>query len=117
MNRAIKELLNKCIKVGSMEDKVPLLDDLYIIPTRKKHDSGYKIMYVVGGVRKPEHYFLLDVGSDVVNFGYFKTTMENINLDIKDNGIIHFWSNKEKFKSGFRVSSCTFELVKEVDND
>lgn len=108
MNKFQKELLKKC-KHLKLNEEVPLLDGIYVLPTTKKHDSGYKIMYIVGYAEN--EYYLLDTYCDVVNFGDFKKQLQELNIDIPDNGIIHCWSNKEKIKSNFRVSSCTFDLV------
>lgn len=110
MNKFQKELLNKCKRI-KIDEETPLFDDIYILPTTRKHDSGYKIMYVVGLDRKNNQYYLLDTYCDVVNFGDLKKQLQELNIDILDNGIIHCWSNKEKIKSNFRVSSCTFDLV------
>lgn len=114
MNKFQKELLEKC-KDTNLFDELPLLDDIYILPTTRNHDSGYKIMYIVGLDRKKDQYYLLDTYCDVVNLGYFAKNIKNINIDILDNGVIHLWNNYQKFESNFRVSSCTFEFVdKEV---
>lgn len=110
MNKFQKLLLEKC-KTIKVDDDVRLLDEIYILPTTRKHDSGYKIMYIVGKSQKENEYYLLDTYCDVVNFGWFKTKIEELNIDILDNGIIHLWSNKQLFKSTFRVSSCVFETV------
>ena len=47
MNESGKELLNKCIKL-EMDKKLPLFKGIYIIQQRKWHDSGYRMMYVIG---------------------------------------------------------------------
>lgn len=110
MNKFQKELLDKCIHT-KITDELPLFDDIYILPTIRKHDSGYKIMYIVGLDRKENQYYLLDTYCDVVNFGDLTKHIQEINIDILDNGIIHCWSNREKIKSIFRISSCTFDMV------
>lgn len=110
MNKFQRELLEKCKQVEVI-DEVPLMDDIYVLPTNRKHDSGYKIMYIVGFNREKDEYFLLDIYCDVVNFGYLERKVKDINIDILDNGIIHYWSNYQRFKSLHRVSSCTFDMV------
>lgn len=110
MNKYQKELLEKC-KDTKLTDEIPLLDDIYILPQNRKHDSGYKIMYIVGLDRKQNQYYLLDTYCDVVNFGDLKKYVKELNIDILDNGIIHCWSNYQKIQSNFRVSSCTFDFV------
>lgn len=110
MNKFQKELLEKC-KHTRLSDELPLFDDIYVLPTTRKHDSGYKIMYIVGYVRKTDKYYLLDTYCDVVNFGDLTKRLKELNVDILDNGIIHFWSNYQKIQSNFRVSSCTFDFI------
>lgn len=118
MNKEKQELLDKCIKLKTMLEEPPILGGIYIIPTRYKHDSGYKIMYIVGHApykgNEEEKYYLLDTCCDVVDFDNFmskNTTIRDLHLDIKPSGIIHIWSNRQNMKSGFRLSSCTFEMI------
>lgn len=110
MNKFQKELLKKCKKISLLEE-VPLFDDIFILPTQRKHDSGYKIMNIVGLDRKDNKYYWIDSYCDVVNLGEWESKIKGLNIDIGENGIIHFWSNYQRFKSIFRVSSCTFEMV------
>jgi len=108
MNKFQKEFLEKCKKVR-LFDEVPLFDIIYILPTQRKHDSGYKIMYIVGCCN--DEYFLLDTYCDVVNLGEWESKVKGLSIDISENGIIGIWSRYQKFKSVFRVSSCTFEMI------
>lgn len=110
MNKFQKELLEKC-KIVKISEDVPNLDDVYILPTNKKHDSGYKIMYIVGLSRKLDQYYLLDTYCDVVSFGDLLKSLKELNIDILENGIIHCWSNYQQLQSNFRVSSCTFDFI------
>ena len=114
MNKFQKEILDKCEKV-KFDDELPLLDMLYILPTQRKHDSGYKIMYIVGINCKKEKYYLLDTYCDVVDLGYFYNNVKDLHIDIKENGIIRLWSNRQLFKSEFRVSCCTFDMVEKLE--
>lgn len=123
MNKEKQELLDKCIKLKSVLEEPPILGGIYIIPTKYKHESGYKIMYIVGHTpfRRNEEtqYYLLDTCCDVVDFdGFIKNTpIHDLHLDITPSGIIHIWSNYQNMKSGFRVSSCTFEMVDKTKED
>lgn len=110
MNKFQKELLEKCKNV-EFKEEIPLLDDIYILPTQRKHNSGYKIMYIVGLSRDKDEYYLLDTYCDVVNFGYLKHYIKELNIDILDNGIIHCWNNYQKMENSFRCSSCTFDFI------
>ena len=115
MNKFQKEFLKECIDTKH-SDNLPLFDGIYILPTNRKHDSGYKIMYIVGHSVKEDKYYLLDTYCDVVNFGYLLKQLDELNIDIEQNGIIHCWSNSQLIKSGFRVSSCTFDFVDRKDS-
>ena len=111
MNKFQKELLEKCKHIG-IDEEVPLLDGIYVLPTTRKHDSGYKIMYIVGYA--DNEYYLLDQICDVVDFEnlfVYEKTIKDLHLDIHDNGVINLWSNHQQMKSMFRVSSCTFDFV------
>ena len=110
MNKFQKQFLEKCINT-KIDDELPLFDGIYILPTNRKHDSGYKIMYIIGLDRTHDKYYLLDTYCDVVNFGDFVKNLKELNIDILDNGIIHCWSNYQFIQSNFRVSSCTFDFV------
>jgi hypothetical protein len=122
-----EELLAKAIKLG-MNDQSPLLKGIYIIQERILHDSGYRIMNVIGHTEydpelKDYKYYLLSECSDVINFNplfedYINhnfSNMRNLNMDINKHGIIHIWT---EFDSCLRchwlnVSSCMLEFVGE----
>ncbi len=110
MNKFQKQFLEKCINT-KITDNLPLFDGIYILPTNRKHDSGYKIMYIVGYEAINDKYYLLDTYCDVVNFGDMVKNLKELNVDIEENGIVHFWSNYQLIKSNFRVSSCTFDFI------
>lgn len=124
MNKASKELLDKCIEL-KINDKLPLFKGIFIIQQRKLHDSGYRMMYVIGHTEydkelKDYKYYLISCCSDVIDFEpiFDKLLARNydmcdIHLDIDRNGIIHVWTNSEKrFKIEYPfVSSCTLEII------
>lgn len=119
-----KELLNKVIELD-YGDEIPLFKGIYIIQQRKLHESGYKMMYVIGHTeydkdKKDWDYYLVGTYSDVVDFQpIFEKHIKGIynvcdlHLDINKNGIIHIWTNSEKYlqcQVPF-LSSCSFEIV------
>lgn len=111
MNKKQKELLDECIRLDFTEEP-PLLDGIYIIQQRKLHDSGYRMMYVIGYSKEDRKLYLLSTYSDVIDIGNLFSNPLNydIHLDINRDGIIHIWSNK-KIRSTFRVSSCCFDIL------
>lgn len=119
MNKEKKALLEKCIdmRMGALSE-LPI-GGLYIIPTQYKHDSGYKIMYVVGhsprGLYEEEKLYLLSMGSDVVSFESWVSDIpiKDLNMDISPGGIIHIWSFTQNMKCRFNCSNCQFEMMGE----
>lgn len=115
-----EELLKKAKEVRFAElRQVPILSGIFIIQQRKLHDSGYRMMYVIGHtdfdyLKKDYNYYLLGTYSDVVDFDSFftKVYMDELHLDISKKGIIHIWSNRNRFRCTHMVSNCTFEVVK-----
>lgn len=120
-----EELLNKAIELDLIKEQLPLFKGIYIIQQRKLHDSGYRMMYVIGhtdyDVRMKDYkYYLIGTFSDVVDFTPVFNKLLNRNydmcdlhLDINKNGLIHIWTNSEKklrCDSPF-LSSCGFEVV------
>lgn len=117
MNKEKQALLNKCVKLP-FNEKMPIFGGIYIIPTQYKHDSGYKIMYIVGHTpwefKKTPTYYLIDTCCDVVDFGQIlnlSPTIEDLHIDITTGGVIHVWSNSQNMKAIFKCSSCSFEMV------
>lgn len=120
-----EELLNKTIKLN-YDSKVPLFKGIYIIQQRKLHDSGYRMMYVIGHTDydkniKDYRYYLVGTFSDVIDFQpIFDKLLKkdydmcDLHLDINKNGLIHIWTNSnKKLRCPYlNVSSCSFEIVR-----
>ena len=108
-----EELLKKAIKVDRLEG-IENLVGIFIIQQRKLHDSGFRMMYIIGHKKDFEKYYLIATYSDVVIFEnlYNKNkAIQDIHLDINKNGIIHIWSNRNTFKCEWiDVSTCSLEV-------
>lgn len=109
-----EELFKEAVEVtfDTLED-VPLLSGIYIVQQKKLHDSGYRMMYVIGHTEDFD-YYLLGRCSDVVDFESFftKVFMEDLHLDINKHGVIHIWSKRNKFRCTHFLSNCVFETIK-----
>ena len=118
-----EELLNKAkvIEWGK-QDTIPLLRGIFIVQQRKLHDSGYRLMYVIGHTdyderKKDFDYYLISECSDVIDLGdyfsQFNSSCFGIHLDIDKKGIIHIWSDgKHRFKTKYlNLSNAGFEIV------
>lgn len=122
--KAKQELLDKAIKLN-YDSEIPLLKGIFIIQERTLHDSGYRLMNIIGHTEydkeiKDFKYYLISCCSDVVDFGplferYIKGnySMGDIHLDINRYGIIHIWTNNNKWLKcwGTNLSSCSFEFI------
>ncbi len=124
-NKQAQELLNKAVKLKH-GDKIPLFRGIYIIQERKLHDSGYRLMNVIGHTDYDEKledykYYLISCCSDVIDFEPLLNKflignydMCDLHLDINKNGLIHIWTNSNKklcCKYGLNLSSCSFEII------
>lgn len=119
------------IKIGKLKDEllnteleqwhidIPLLDYIYVIPTKRKHDSGYMQMEIVGenvkGYKKK-----LATYSDIFDIGEIFTNRHQYNtlsIDIPEYGILRIFSHQNKFKVKHYEISC-FEIdIIEGKND
>ena len=106
-NKQAQELLDKAIKL-KYDDKIPLFKGIYIIQERKLHDSGFRLMNIIGHTEYDNKlgdykYYLISCCSDVVDFepifdkllaGNYE--MCDLHLDINKSGLIHIWTNSKK---------------------
>ena len=109
-----EELLNKAIKLDYNDLK--LITGIYIIQNRKLHDSGYRLMTVIGHDHDYDNYYMIsNCCSDVIDFvGWMSSIkIEDLHLDINRHGLIHIWSNNSIFSSTFyNLSNCILRVVK-----
>lgn len=109
-----KEL--KELEYEHFQNKIPLLTDIYIVPTRYKHDSGYKIMDIYGINRATGYKKLIDGCCDVVQFGEIFTESRGLNdcvrMDTLGGGVLHLFTFGSLFKVECRLSDFSFILVK-----
>lgn len=96
-------------------EKVPLLDCIYVIPTRRKHDSGYMCMEIIGENGDGTYKKKLATSSDVIDFNsMFNDKYGLLSMDLEETGIIRFFSRGCKFKViYYGISSFVVELVKD----
>lgn len=110
-----EELLNKAVGVEWLKlEEAPIFTGIYIIQQRKLHDSGFRLMYVIGHTEDFK-YYKLSGGSDVLDLEGFwsKIILKDLHLDINKYGLIHIWSNKNRFKCSFALSNCTFDILED----
>lgn len=107
-----KEELEKLESVG-YEEKIPLLDTLYVVSSAKKHESGYKLIEVYGiayngddkvifAKRLTRQSDVLCIGMDLKSFGkkITRKRMALYEVDYAEKNVARY------FGSQFRVSNC-----------
>ena len=124
-NKKAQEMLDKAIKLN-YGDEIPLFKGIYIIQERKLHDSGYRLMNVIGHTEYNKElgdykYYLISCCSDVIDFEPIfdkliagNYDMCDLHLDINKNGLIHIWTNSDKrlsCKYGLNLSNCGLEII------
>ena len=124
-NMKAQELLDKAVKL-KYGDKIPLFNGIYIVQERQLHDSGYRLMNVIGHTEYDEElkdfkYYLISCCSDVIDFEPIfdklisgKYDMCDLHLDINRNGLIHIWTRSNKrlsCKNSVNSSACSLEVI------
>lgn len=112
MNKYQKEMLINAVHIEDDKLREKIFEMIYILPQRKKHDSGYKMMYVLGTATDKKTY-LIATFSDVVEFENILKNKNfiDIHIDILYDGIIQFWCRRNNFKVEFNLSTCEFSLI------
>lgn len=120
-----KELYEKAINLG-YDGEYPLFKGIFIIQQRKLHDSGYRMMYVIGHTdydekEKDFHYYLIGTYSDVIDFErHYTQILKNdaglldLHLDISRNGIIHIWTNSKSQRLKVYMPQCSSCMLNPV---
>ena len=105
-----KDLL--CLEREKFGNEIPLLDEIYVIPTRRKHDSGYMCMEIIGTNRN-DYKKKLATFSDVIDLdNIFVDTRWSLSMDIPECGVIRLFSHRGQFKiNAYGISTFSFEIV------
>jgi hypothetical protein len=102
MNR--KELLSLPVKPW---DATRLYDTILIVPTRKKHDSGYMCMAVVGCIKGEP----IEVAGYPDDVGWITTS--DLRMDMTyPGGVAQMWG-RGKFEVSFGYSSLDIKFIKD----
>ena len=115
-----KDDLNKLEKVAFLEE-IPLLDELYVIVSNKKHDSGYK-MYKIYGVADDNkgitYAKCLSEYSDVIHIvptflnewcNYYAPLLS---IDSIETNLFRIFVRNARIKVKYNLSDFEFEIVK-----
>lgn len=126
-----KELLE--LPNSEWQEEIPLLDEIYVVSTRRKHESGYKMLDVYGVARtngKISYAKRISGCSDVIDFelppimekyandSFFKKYgVRLMSVDYEDVNVARYFlfshDYRFKVKTGW-LSSCCIQVVKAV---
>lgn len=103
-------------------EEIPLLDELYVVVSNRKHDSGYKMYKIYGiahGDKKEITYAkCLSEISDVINIiPTFLNVCASYNMpllliDSIETNMFRIFVRKSKIKVKYTLSDFVFEIVK-----
>lgn len=107
-----KELLE--LEQANIFEDVPLLDFIYVITTRSKHDSDYMCMEIIGE-NKEGYKKKLATYSDVIDLDKIFVKKDWVlSIDCPEYNVIRLFSHIGKFKVIHHgISSFVIELVGE----
>lgn len=86
-------------------DEVKAYTSIAVVPSGKKHDSGWALMYIIGldSEKRPVE---IAAACDDICWEIPAAAGHNFRNDMfYPSGIIHFWSNGYSFKVGASLSS------------
>lgn len=99
-------------------DKNSTYDKIYIVPTRRKHDSGYMVMAIVGVTQlKTKIRYEIAGYCDDICWKFQGLNSLDLEWAVRTDceypsGIIRFWSNYCKFEVGCSLSSTDICLIR-----
>ena len=111
-----KEFLD--LECAYVDEEVPLLDYIYVIQTRRKHDSGYYCMEIIGANNKG-YKRKLSTNSDVIDIDeIFGTNTWFLSIDIPEYNVMRFFSHRGKFKINWHgISTFSFDIIKAKEKE
>lgn len=110
------------LELITYDEAIPLLDELYVVVSNKKHDSGYK-MYKIYGIAdsdgKTTYAKCLSEWSDVIHIvptfliewgnNYYAPVLS---IDSIETNLFHIFVRNAKIKVKYNLSDFEFEIVK-----
>ena len=109
------------LELITYNENIPLLDELYVVVSNKKHDSGYK-MYKIYGIAgsdgKTTYAKCLSICSDVIHIvPTFLIEWSNyyaplLSIDSIETNLFHIFVRNAKIKVKYNLSDFEFEIVK-----
>lgn len=91
------------------------LRGICVIPRRKLHESGYKLMYVIGYNSDYKPYMISNCTDSITFTDYYtKQSFQGLQMDIDEEGIISLWSRYNLFETmDYNCSTIRFDVFTE----
>ena len=112
----------KNLEKYTYDEEIPLLDELYVVVSNKKHESGYKTYKVYGVAhgdkREITYAKCLSEISDVINIiptfvnECVSYNMPLLSIDSLETNMFRIFVRKSKIKVNYTLSDFEFEIVK-----
>ena len=110
------------LELITYDENIPLLDELYVVVSNEKHDSGYK-MYKIYGVaygnnREITYAKCLSEWPDVIHIvptflnAWYDYYAPVLSIDSVETNLFHIFVRKAKIKVKYNLSDFEFEIVK-----
>lgn len=97
-------------------NKVETYAWIIVVPTRQKHDSGWRLMALVGGKKVGNNYEPIELIGycDDINWKFPITINNNIlRSDMTLSNCLRIWSDYYSFRVGMCTSSVLIELIED----
>ena len=109
------------LELITYDENIPLLDELYVVVSNKKHDSGYK-KYKIYGIAdsdgKTTYAKCLSEWSDVIHIvptflnAWYDYYAPVLSIDSVETNLFHIFVRNAKIKVKYNLSDFEFEIVK-----
>lgn len=102
------------------DDASPVYDSLLVFSSRRKHDSGWSCIAIVGCVKNQPIEVCTECSDDIEwkfpsaeTFGGGKYSIGQMRMDcLFPAGIMHAWSHENRFRVGISLSSIEVQLAR-----
>jgi hypothetical protein len=92
-------------------NEIKQYNSVVLIPSGKKHDSGYALIYIIG-LDNEQNPIEIAAACDDVHWITPDPTEHNLRNEMfYPSGVIHYWSNKYSFEIGVSLSSTYVKLI------
>lgn len=109
INLSIKDLLSLPERDWLTESKY---DSLIVVPTNEKHDSGFRLMAIVGCINAIPKEIAAYCDDMIIFSTKLQKPYDSIHCDMILSNCIRFWSNIYNFKVGASLSSTDINLIR-----